>query len=68
MRVEGYKTEKCIVNGCENHQGEGHFVGALCSPCYMALTSPPEKVEETSQVWRNAMRMARLALERAEVV
>lgn len=30
---------KCIVKGCPNHQGEGGFVGALCSPCHHMITT-----------------------------
>lgn len=28
---------KCLVFGCTNHEGEGGFVGELCSPCYNML-------------------------------
>lgn len=29
----------CIVKGCQNHKGEGGFVGELCAPCYEMLTT-----------------------------
>jgi hypothetical protein len=29
---------KCLVKGCQNHQGEGGFVGDLCSPCHRMIT------------------------------
>lgn len=33
------KGHKCIVYGCKNHEGEGGFVGDLCSPCYTMLST-----------------------------
>lgn len=30
---------RCIVKGCVNHKDEGKFVGDLCNPCYMMLTT-----------------------------
>lgn len=32
------KGEKCIVYGCQNHKGEGGFVGDICRPCYEIIT------------------------------
>jgi len=32
-------NQKCIVNGCGNYSSEGSFIGDLCYPCYMALTT-----------------------------
>jgi len=32
-------SKKCIVLGCENHEHEGRFVGALCAPCHHILTT-----------------------------
>ncbi len=33
------KGEKCIVHGCQNHKGEGGFVGDMCGPCHCMLTT-----------------------------
>lgn len=33
------KGHKCIVYGCKNHEGEGGFVGDLCTPCYTMLST-----------------------------
>jgi hypothetical protein len=30
---------KCIVKGCTNHMHQGKFVGYLCKPCYMYLST-----------------------------
>jgi len=30
-------TEKCLVRECDNHKGEGTFVGDLCGPCHHML-------------------------------
>ena len=30
---------KCIVHGCENHHGEGRFVGDMCAPCHQMITT-----------------------------
>lgn len=30
---------KCIVHGCTNQTHEGMFVGELCGPCYIMLTT-----------------------------
>lgn len=30
---------KCIVKGCDNKVGEGEFVGDLCTPCHLHLTT-----------------------------
>ncbi len=43
----------CIVKGCENHQGEGGFVGALCNPCHAFITRNEGRY---SQAYRNAQR------------
>lgn len=29
---------KCIVRGCSNREGQGTFVGQLCTPCYQMLS------------------------------
>jgi hypothetical protein len=44
-------AEKCIVQGCENHRGEGPFVGDLCSPCHSFIT----RGEPQGRVWANAL-------------
>lgn len=31
------RDSKCLVKGCENHRADGHFIGALCAPCYGML-------------------------------
>lgn len=31
--------QKCIVKGCDNHSNHGEFVGNICKPCYMMLTT-----------------------------
>ena len=28
---------KCVVNGCENREGDGEFACCLCKPCYNIL-------------------------------
>jgi hypothetical protein len=43
--------KKCIVMGCENHADEGKFVGDLCSPCHIFVTSGRGV---HSQAYRNA--------------
>lgn len=30
---------KCLVKGCVNHDHEGAFIGLLCSPCYIMITT-----------------------------
>lgn len=30
---------RCIVHGCQNCKSEGRFVGDICGPCYMMLTT-----------------------------
>jgi hypothetical protein len=30
---------KCIVQGCVNRVGEGGFVGSLCTPCHIMITT-----------------------------
>lgn len=30
---------KCIVHGCQNHTHQGKFVGDLCMPCHIMLTT-----------------------------
>lgn len=32
-------TSKCIVFGCNNHKGEGFFVGDLCAPCHNHIST-----------------------------
>ena len=32
-------SKKCIVKGCSNHEHQGQFVGYLCKPCYMYLST-----------------------------
>lgn len=31
--------DKCICFGCPNHRPQGQFVGDLCYPCYMMITT-----------------------------
>ena len=31
--------QKCIVKGCDNHSNHGEFVGDICKPCYVMLTT-----------------------------
>lgn len=31
--------EKCIVNGCDNNNRDGEFIGRICAPCYKYLTT-----------------------------
>ena len=31
--------QKCIVKGCDNHSNHGKFVGDICKPCYVMLTT-----------------------------
>jgi len=33
---------KCIVHECVNHKHEGQFVGEICKPCYIMLTTGKE--------------------------
>ena len=33
------RSSKCIVKGCINRKTEGSFVGDLCGPCYLLLTT-----------------------------
>jgi len=33
---------KCIVHECTNHKHEGQFVGEICKPCYIMLTTGKE--------------------------
>lgn len=40
-------SDKCIVRGCKNHKHEGAFIGDLCSPCYLMLTSGDPKYGST---------------------
>lgn len=50
--------EKCIVQGCENHRGEGTFVGDLCGPCHSFVA----RGEPQGRVWDNALaKMTQLA-------
>ena len=37
--VYGGSHSKCIVYGCSNHVHEGEFIGDMCSPCYIAITT-----------------------------
>lgn len=30
---------KCIVFGCTNHKDQGKFMGDICYPCYLILTT-----------------------------
>ncbi len=59
-KVVGGKPKKikaCIVFGCTNTSDQGGFDGALCSPCYQALTRPPDyKARRFSSVYRLVMR------------
>lgn len=31
------ESRKCLVSGCQNHEGEGTFIGELCAPCHQML-------------------------------
>jgi hypothetical protein len=33
------ERKKCIVHGCENHSDQGQFIGDLCMPCHMMITT-----------------------------
>ena len=37
-QMEIKRAGTCIVNGCYNHESEGTFIGAMCSPCYEMIT------------------------------
>lgn len=41
---------KCIVFKCQNHKGEGLFIGDLCKPCYSFITTNDKN---NSQVYKN---------------
>ena len=45
------ENKKCIVHECNNRMWEGEFVGQLCKPCYLTLTTG-ELVPSTSFVAR----------------
>jgi hypothetical protein len=32
-------NNKCIVHGCSNHADQGRFVGEMCSPCHIMITT-----------------------------
>ena len=44
---------KCIVKDCQNHIGQGRFVGNLCSPCHEFLSTGNGVY---SQAYRNTKR------------
>jgi len=39
MRDEYTRGVKCLVFGCSNHTHQGKFVGDLCAPCHLYLTT-----------------------------
>jgi hypothetical protein len=39
IRRDRVRGRRCIVKDCENHAGEGSFVGDLCSPCHEFITT-----------------------------
>ena len=33
------EINKCIVKDCQNHKHEGQFIGDICKPCYIMITT-----------------------------
>ena len=50
---------KCAVKNCENHFGEGKFVGLLCYPCHEFITGEGGVY---SQAYRNSNDMIKQAV------
>lgn len=38
FKIDGNNNPKCIINGCDNYQAQGGFVGEICYPCYEMIT------------------------------
>lgn len=54
MRVDMTQHVRCIVSDCENHTDEGGFIGDLCGPCHLFVTT---NKPNNSQACRNAFLM-----------
>lgn len=43
MNIPTQETEeqksKCITKGCRNYKHQGEFIGDLCAPCFLHITS-----------------------------
>ncbi len=50
---------KCLVDGCDNRDDQGKFIGRLCAPCFEYLT---EGKGEYSQACRNEKERIRMKL------
>lgn len=48
------RSKRCIIMDCTNRSNEGTFIGDLCSPCHMFVTSGKGV---HSQAYRNAMKI-----------
>lgn len=38
--------KRCIIYGCNNHQGDGLFMGEICMPCYKMIVTGNDNPSE----------------------